>query len=107
MSGRERANANVAEHGSGALVADTTSSAAVPAVAVAAERKIPVAYFTGLMMCRAAELSTSAQPKPTLDARVLADYAWRNADPDHMDQRHRQLLARLCILNVRETDLGR
>ena len=40
-------------HGSPALVVDTTSSAAVLVLGVAAEREIPVAYVTGLAMRRA------------------------------------------------------
>ena len=41
---------DAAEHGSPALVVDTTSSAAVLMLTVAAERQIPVAYVTGLQM---------------------------------------------------------
>ena len=44
---------DAAAHGSPALVVDTTSSAAVLVLGVAAEREIPVAYVTGLAMRRA------------------------------------------------------
>ena len=71
---------DAAVHGSPALVIDTTSSAAVLVLGVAAERKIPVAYVTGLAMRRAADLYAGAAKTDPKDARVLADYAWRNAD---------------------------
>ena len=44
---------DAAAHGSPALVVDTTSSAAVLVLGVAAECQIPVAYVTGLAMRRA------------------------------------------------------
>ena len=71
---------NARAHGGPALVVDTTSSAAVLAIAVASELDIPVAYVTGLAMRRAADLYAGAAKTDPKDAHVLADYARRNAD---------------------------
>ena len=93
-------------HGSPALVVDTTSSAAVLVLGVAAEREIPVAYVTGLAMRRAADLYAGAAKTDPKDARVLADYARRNADRLTWTTVTDELLARLRILNGRDTDLA-
>ena len=97
---------DAAAHGSPALVVDTTSSAAVLALGVAAECQIPVAYVTGLAMRRAADLYAGAAKTDPKDAGVLADYAWRNADRLTWTTITDELLARLRILNGRDTDLA-
>ena len=97
---------DAAEHGRPALVVDTTSSAAVLLLTVAAERQIPVAYVTGLQMRRAADLYAGAAKTDPKDAQVLADYAWRNADRLTWTTISDGLLARLRILNGRDTDLA-
>ena len=97
---------DAAGHGSAALVVDTTSSAAVLALGVAAECQIPVAYVTGLAMRRAADLYAGAAKTDPKDAQVLADYAWRNADRLTWTTVTDELLARLRILNGRDTDLA-
>ena len=93
-------------HGHPALVVDTTSSAAVLALTVAAECGIPVAYVSGLVMRRAADLYAGAAKTDPKDAQVLADYAWRNADRLTWTSVTDELLARLRILNGRDTDLA-
>ena len=97
---------DAAAHGSPALVVDTTSSAAVLVLGVAAEREIPVAYVTGLAMRRAADLYAGAAKTDPKDAQVLADYARRNADRLTWTTITDELLARLRILNGRDTDLA-
>ena len=94
------------DHGRPALVVDMTSSAAVLALTVAAEMAIPVAYVTGLAMRRAADLYAGAAKTDPKDAQVLADYAWRNADRLTWTTVTDELLARLRILNGRDTDLA-
>ena len=81
-----------ATHGHPALVVDTISSAAVLALTVAAECGIPVAYVSGLVMRRAADLYAGAAKTDPKDAQVLAYYARRNAGPADMDQRHRRAI---------------
>ena len=97
---------DAADHGRPALVVDTTSSAAVLALTVAAEVAIPVAYVTGLAMRRAADLYAGAAKTDPTDAQVLADYARRNADRLTWTTITDELLARLRILNGRDTDLA-
>ena len=94
------------DHGRPALVVDMTSSAAVLALTVAAEVAIPVAYVTGLSMRRAADLYAGAAKTDPKDAQVLADFAWRNADRLTWTSITDELLARLRILNGRDTDLA-
>ena len=95
-----------ATHGHPALVVDTTSSAAVLALTGAAECGIPVAYVSGLVMRRAADLYAGAAKTDPKDAQVLADYARRNADRLTWTSVTDELLARLRILNGRDTDLA-
>ena len=97
---------DAAGYGRAALVVDMTSSAAVLALAVAAELSVPVAYVTGLVMRRAADLYAGAAKTDPKDAAVLADYAWRNADRLTWVGVTDELLARLRILNGRDTDLA-
>ena len=94
------------QHGRPALVVDTTSSAAVLILAVAAEVAVPVAYVTGLAMRRAADLYAGAAKTDPKDAQVLADFSWRNADRLTWTTVTDELLARLRILNGRDTDLA-
>ena len=93
-------------HGRAVLVVDTTSSAAVLVLTVAAEVSVPVAYVTGLTMRRAADLYAGAAKTDPKDAQVLADYAWRNVDRLTWTTVTDELLARLRILNGRDIDLA-
>lgn len=95
-----------AERGAVALVIDTTSSAASLLLEAAAARRLPVAYVTGLAMRRAADLYAGAAKTDPKDAAVLADYARRNADRLTWTAPNDEMLARLRILNGRDTDLG-
>ena len=97
---------DAADHGRPALVVDMTSSAAVLALTVAAQVAVPVAYVTGLTMRRAADLYAGAAKTDPKDAQVLADFAWRNADRLTWTTVTDELLARLRILNGRDTDLA-
>ena len=97
---------DAADRGRPALVVDMTSSAAVLVLTVAAGMSIPVAYVTGLTMRRAADLYAGAAKTDPKDARVLADFAWRNADRLTWTSITDGLLARLRILNGRDTDLA-
>ena len=96
---------DAAGHGRPALVVDTTSSPASLTLTIAAEVAIPVAYVTGLAMRRAADLYAGAAKTDPKDAQVLADYARRNADRLTWTTVTDELLARLRILNGRDTDL--
>ncbi len=93
-------------YGRPALVVNMTSSAAVLTLTVASEVSIPVAYVTGLAMRRAAGLYAGAAKTDPKDAQVLADFAWRNADRLTWTSVTDELLARLRILNGRDTDLA-
>ena len=97
---------DAAAHGAAALVIDTTSSAASLLMEAAAHRQVPVAYVTGLAMRRAADLYAGAAKTDPKDAAVLADYARRNADRLTWSALSDELLARLRILNGRDTDLA-
>ena len=97
---------DAAMHGAAALVIDTTSSAASLLLETAAERRLPVAYVTGLAMRRAADLYAGAAKTDPKDAFVLADYARRNADRLTWTEPSDELLATLRILNGRDTDLA-
>ena len=97
---------DAATHGAVALVIDTTSSPASLLMEAAARRKVPVAYVSGLAMRRAADLYAGAAKTDPKDAAVLADYARRNADRLNWRGPSDALLARLRILNGRDTDLA-
>ena len=56
----ERLTGEASTHGNVALVIDTTSSAAQLLMHTAAQKRIPVAYVTGLVMRRAADLYAGA-----------------------------------------------
>ena len=93
-------------YGSVALVIDTTSSPASLLLEAATRRQVPVAYVTGLAMRRAADLYAGAAKTDPKDAWVLADYARRNADRLSWTSPSDDLLAKLRILNGRDTDLA-
>ena len=97
---------DAAAHGAAALVIDTTSSAAALLIEAAARARVPVAYVTGLAMRRAADLYAGAAKTDPKDALVLADYARRNADRLTWVEPSDELLARLRILNGKDTDLA-
>jgi len=97
---------DAAAHGAVALVIDTTSSAASLLLEAAAHREVPVAYVSGLVMRRAADLYAGAAKTDPKDAFVLADYARRNADRLTWTAPSDELLARLRILNGRDADLA-
>ena len=92
--------------GNAVLVVDTTSSAAALLIQTAADRSVPVAYVTGLVMRRAADLYAGAAKTDPKDAFVLADYARRNADRLNWITPSDELLVRLRILNGRDADLA-
>lgn len=92
--------------GAAALVIDATSSAASLLIEVAAERRLPVAYVSGLAMRRAADLYAGAAKTDPKDAFVLADYARRNADRLTWIKPSDELLATLRVLNGRDADLA-
>ena len=98
--------ADARQRGCPAFVVDMTSSAAVLALSVAAESGVPVAYVSGLAMRRAADLYAGAAKTDPKDAQVLADYAWRNADRLTWTAVTDEMLARLRVLNGRDTDLA-
>ncbi len=89
-----------------ALVIDMTASGAQLLLTVASERSVPVAYVTGLQMRRAAELYAGSAKTDPRDAWVLADFASRNADRLTWLEVSDELLARLRVLNGRDTDLA-
>ena len=67
-------------HGRVAIVVDMTSSGAQLLLGVMAQQRVPVAYVSGLVMRRAADLYAGAAKTDPRDAWVLADYARRNPD---------------------------
>lgn len=89
-----------------AVVVDMTSSPAMLVLAVAAEVGVPVAYVSGLVMRRAADLYAGAAKTDRKDAWVLADYARRYADRLNWVTVGDDLMARLRVLNGRDTDLA-
>ena len=93
-------------HGAVGLVIDTTGSAAALLIETAARCGVPVAYVSGLVMRRAADLYAGAAKTDPKDAFVLADYARRNADRLSWVEPTDELLARLRILNGRDADLA-
>jgi len=97
---------DAAVHGAVGLVIDTTGSAAALLIEAAAGRGVPVAYVSGLVMRRAADLYAGAAKTDPKDAFVLADYAARNADRLSWVEPADELLARLRVLNGRDADLA-
>jgi len=98
---------DAAEHGDRvAVVIDMTASGAQLLLTVAAERRVPVAYVTGLQMRRAAELYAGSAKTDPRDAWVLADFARRNADRLAWLDVTDDLLVSLRVLNGRDVDLA-
>ena len=90
--------------GQAALVVDVTGSAAQLLLAVAADRRVPVAYVTGLAMRRAADLYPGSAKTDPRDAWVLADHARRNADRLTWVELNEELLVRLRVLGGHDED---
>lgn len=93
-------------HGRAAVVIDMTSAGAQLLLGVMAHRRVPVAYVSGLVMRRAADLYAGAAKTDPRDAWVLADYARRNPDRLTWTAVADELLACLRVLNGRDTDLA-
>ena len=92
--------------GPAAVVIDMTSAGAQLMLGVTAQHQIPVAYLSGLIMRRAADLYAGAAKTDPRDAWVLADYARRNPDRLQWVSVCDELLVRLRILNGHDTDLA-
>lgn len=92
--------------GRAVLVVDVTGSAAQLLLAVAARRRVPVAYVTGLAMRRAADLYPGSAKSDPRDAWVLADHARRNADRLSWVEASEELLVRLRVLGGHDEDLA-
>ena len=88
------------------LVVDVTGSAAQLLLAVAARRRVPVAYVSGLVMRRAADLYPGSAKSDPRDAWVLADHARRNADRLTWTEVSEELLVRLRVLGGHDEDLA-
>ncbi len=71
-----------------------------------AYHQVPVAYVSGLVMRRAADLFAGSAKTDPRDAWVLADYARRNPDRLVWTEISDELLARLRVLNGNDTDLA-
>lgn len=89
-----------------ALVVDVTGSAAQLLLAVAAQRRAPVAYVPGLVMRRAADMYPGSAKSDPRDAWVLADHARRNADRLSWVEVSEELLVRLRVLGGHDEDLA-
>lgn len=89
-----------------AVVVDMTSAGAQLMLGVTAQRQVPVAYVSGLVMRRAADLYAGSAKTDPRDAWVLADYARRNPDRLQWTEIGDELLARLRVLNGHDTDLA-
>ncbi len=73
---------------------------------VMAQHQVPVAYVSGLVMRRAADLYAGAAKTDPRDAWVLADYARRNPDRLAWIEINDDLLIRLRVLNGHDADLA-
>lgn len=93
-------------HGRAALIVDQPASGAQLLLAVAAQRRVPVAYVTGLQMRRAADLYAGSAKTDPRDAWVLADFARRNVDRLVWLAVTDELLVELRVLNGRDVDLA-
>ena len=89
-----------------AIVVDMTSAGAQLMLEVMARRQVPVAYVSGLVMRRAADLYAGSAKTDPRDAWVLADYARRNPDRLVWTEISDELLIRLRVLNGHDTDLA-
>lgn len=96
-----------AEHGSPGLVIDQPGSIAQLAIAVAADRGVPVAYIPGFVMRRAADLYPGEAKTDRRDAFVIADTArTRRRQIQWLDTGSDALLDQLRILNGFDIDLA-
>ena len=89
-----------------AVVVDMTSAGAQLLLGVMAQHQVPVAYVSGLVMRRAADLYAGAAKTDPRDAWVLADYARRNPDRLQWTEIGDELLVRLRVLNGHDADLA-
>ena len=85
---------------------DMTSAGAHPLLGVMVQHQVPVAYVSGLVMRRAADLYAGAAKTDPRDAWVLADYARRNPDRLQWVEINDELLVRLRVPNGHDTDLA-
>lgn len=96
-----------AEHGVAGLVIDQPGSIAQLALAIAAEREVPVAYVPGLVMRRAADLYPGEAKTDKRDAYVIADTGRTRRHQVHwLDLGSDELLERLRVLNGFDIDLA-
>lgn len=102
----EKMLADTAAVGPVAVVVDMTSAGAQLLLGVMAQHQVPVAYVSGLVMRRAADLYAGAAKTDPRDAWVLADYARRNPDRLQWTEISDELLVRLRVLNGHDTDLA-
>ena len=99
--------ARAALFGQPAVVIDQPGSIAQLAIAVAARRKVPVAYVPGLVMRRAADLYPGEAKTDRRDAFVLADTArMRRRQVHWLDTGSDELLDQLRVLNGFDVDLA-
>lgn len=95
------------EHGTPGLVIDQPGSIAQLAIAVAARRRVPVAYVPGLVMRRAADLYPGEAKTDPRDAFVIADTARSRRRSVHwLDTGSDELLEQLRVLNGFDIDLA-
>ena len=96
-----------ATKGTPGLVIDQPGSIAQLAIALAAQRQMPVAYIPGLVMRRAADLYPGEAKTDRRDAFVIADTARMRRRQIHwLDTDSDELLARLRVLNGYDIDLA-
>jgi transposase len=89
------------------LVIDQSGAIALLAIAVAARRRMPVAYVPGLVMRRAADLYPGEAKTDRRDALVLADTGRNRRRHIHwLDTHSDELLAQLRVLNGFDIDLA-
>jgi hypothetical protein len=94
-------------HGTPGLVIDQPGSLGQLAIAVAARRKIPVAYVPGLVMRRAADLYPGEAKTDRRDAFIIADTGRTRRKQVHwLDSGSDELLDQLRVLNGFDVDLG-
>ena len=93
--------------GTPALVVDQPGSLASLVLAVAARRRVPVAYVPGLVMCRAADLYAGEAKTDRRDAFVLPETGRIRRHQVHwLDAGNDELLAQLRVLNGYDADLA-
>jgi transposase len=93
--------------GTAGLVIDQPGSIAQLAIAVAARAGVPVAYVSGLVMRRAADLYPGEAKTDRRDAFVIADTARTRSGSVHwLDTHSQELLQQLRVLNGFDLDLA-